>query len=92
VRETEDLVRNLVRPNAPARGRRPADPKISALEQLMQERVGLKVSIRQKDTKTGGSLRIFFDNVDELSTLLKRLSSQAQLLATQDVASPRVEL
>ncbi|NBV54526.1 MAG: ParB/RepB/Spo0J family partition protein [Proteobacteria bacterium] len=81
VRETEDLVRNLVRPNQPARGRRPSDPKISALEQLMQERVGLKVAIRQKDTKGGGSVRIFFDNLDELSSLLKRLSSQQQLLA-----------
>lgn len=78
VRETEDLVRNLVRPNQPARGRRPADPKISALETLMQERVGLKVAIRQKDTKGGGSVRIFFDSVDELSALLKRLSTQQQ--------------
>jgi ParB family chromosome partitioning protein len=76
VRETEDLVRNLVRPNQPARGRRPSDPKISALEQLMQERVGLKVSIRQKEPNSGGSVRIFFDNVDELSSLLKRIGSQ----------------
>jgi len=76
VRETEDLVRNLVRPNQPARGRRPADPKISALEQLMQERVGLKVAIRQKEAQGGGSVRIFFDSVDELSTLLKRLGTQ----------------
>jgi ParB family chromosome partitioning protein len=78
VRETEDLVRNLVRPNQPARGRRPADPKISALETLMQERVGLKVAIRQKDNKGGGSVRIFFDSVDELSLLLKKLSTQQQ--------------
>lgn len=82
VRETEDLVRNLVRPNQPARGRRPADPKISALETLMQERVGLKVAIRQKDNKGGGSVRIFFDSVDELSSLLKKLSTQQQLAAT----------
>ncbi len=79
VRETEDLVRNLVRPNQPARGRRPADPKISALETLMQERVGLKVAIRQKDSKGGGSVRIFFDNVEELSSLLKRIGTQQQL-------------
>jgi ParB family chromosome partitioning protein len=79
VRETEDLVRNLVRPGEAARGRRPSDPKISALEQLMQERVGLKVAIRQKDAKGGGSVRIFFDNVDELSSLLKKLSNQAAL-------------
>ena len=77
VRETEDLVR----PNQPARGRRPADPKISALETLMQERVGLKVAIRQKDAKGGGSVRIFFDSVDELSSLLKRLGTQQQQLA-----------
>lgn len=76
VRETEDLVRNLVRPGQAARGRRPADPKISALEQLMQERVGLKVAIRQKETEGGGSVRIFFDNVEELSSLLKRIGSQ----------------
>ncbi|PZP39701.1 MAG: chromosome partitioning protein ParB [Pseudomonas fluorescens] len=91
VRETEDLVRNLVRPNQPARGRRPADPKISALETLMQDRVGLKVAIRQKDAKGGGSVRIFFDSVDELSTLLKRLSTQQQLLQTQAVQDNRTE-
>lgn len=84
VRETEDLVRNLVRPNQPARGRRPSDPKISALEQLMQDRVGLKVAIRQKDTKGGGSVRIFFDNLDELSALLKRLSAQQAALLAQE--------
>lgn len=73
VRETEDLVRNLLRPGQPARGRRPSDPKISALEQLMQERVGLRVAIRQQETTGGGSVRIFFDSVDELSSLLKKL-------------------
>lgn len=75
VRETEDLVRNLVRPNQQARTRRTSDPKVSALEQLMQERVGLKVAIRQKDEQGGGSVRIFFDNMDELSGLLKRLGN-----------------
>lgn len=87
VRETEDLVRNLVRPNQPARGRRPADPKISALETLMQERVGLKVAIRQKDNKGGGSVRIFFDSVDELSALLKRLSTQQQQALAQAISA-----
>ncbi len=81
VRETEDLVRNLVRPNQPMRSRRSSDPKISALEQLMQDRVGLKVSIRQKEPNSGGSVRIFFDNVDELSVLLKRIGNQAALAA-----------
>jgi ParB family transcriptional regulator, chromosome partitioning protein len=76
VRETEDLVRNLVRPGQGTRGRRPTDAKISALEQLMQERVGLKVAIRQKEAEGGGSVRIFFDNVEELSSLLKRIGSQ----------------
>lgn len=76
VRETEDLVRNLLRPGQAARGRRPSDPKISALEQLMQERVGLRVAIRQQETNGGGSVRIFFDSVDELSVLLKRIGSQ----------------
>lgn len=78
VRETEDLVRNLIRPGQPARGRRPSDPKISALEQLMQERVGLKVAIRQQESTGGGSVRIFFDSVDELSTLLKKLGQNSQ--------------
>lgn len=87
VRETEDLVRNLVRPNQPARGRRPADPKISALETLMQERVGLKVAIRQKDAKGGGSVRIFFDNVEELSSLLKRIGTQQQLARMAEASS-----
>lgn len=87
VRETEDLVRNLVRPNQPARGRRPADPKISALETLMQERVGLKVAIRQKDAKGGGSVRIFFDNVEELSSLLKRIGTQQQLARMAEAAN-----
>ncbi|MBI1308567.1 MAG: ParB/RepB/Spo0J family partition protein [Proteobacteria bacterium] len=90
VRETEDLVRNLVRPNQPSRGRRPSDPKISALEQLMQERVGLKVAIRQKDTKSGGSVRIFFDNLEELSSLLKRLGSAQGGVVAQETG--RIEL
>jgi hypothetical protein len=47
----------------------------AALEQLMQERVGLKVAIRQKENAGGGSVRIFFDNTDELSSLLKRIGS-----------------
>lgn len=88
VRETEDLVRNLVRPNQPARGRRPSDPKINALEQLMQDRVGLKVSIRQKDAKSGGSVRIFFDNVDELGGLLKRIGGQTGVVNTDSSATP----
>ena len=92
VRETEDLVRNLVRPNQAARGRRPADPKISALETLMQERVGLKVAIRQKDAKGGGSVRIFFDSVDELSSLLKRLSTQQQLARQIAESETRIEI
>lgn len=92
VRETEDLVRNLVRPNQPARGRRPADPKISALETLMQERVGLKVAIRQKDNKGGGSVRIFFDNVEELSALLKRISAQQAAAAASAQAENRIEI
>lgn len=92
VRETEDLVRNLVRPNQPARGRRPSDPKISALEQLMQERVGLKVAIRQKDSKSGGSVRIFFDSVDELSALLKRLGNQQAAAAVAAAAANRMEI
>lgn len=83
VRETEDLVRNLVRPNQPARGRRPSDPKISALEQLMQDRVGLRVSIRQKEPNSGGSVRIFFDNVDELGSFLKRIGHQS--VTTEEV-------
>jgi ParB family chromosome partitioning protein len=89
VRETEDLVRNLLRPGQPARGRRPADPKISALEQLMQERVGLRVAIRQQDAAGGGSVRIFFDSVDELSTLLKRLGQPG---AGAPKAASRIDL
>ncbi|HEX2859179.1 MAG TPA: ParB/RepB/Spo0J family partition protein [Alphaproteobacteria bacterium] len=77
VRETEDLVRNLARPNQPSRGRRPSDPKISALEQLMQDRVGLRVAIRQKEANAGGSVRIFFDNIDQLSGLLKKIGTVA---------------
>jgi ParB family chromosome partitioning protein len=92
VRETEDLVRNLVRPNQASRGRRPADPKISALETLMQERVGLKVAIRQKDGAAGGSVRIFFDNVDELSSLLKRIGNQQALAAASAASGSRIEI
>ncbi|PIZ29779.1 MAG: chromosome partitioning protein ParB [Alphaproteobacteria bacterium CG_4_10_14_0_8_um_filter_53_9] len=77
VRETEDLVRHLVRPNQTAKTRRTNDPKLSALEQLMQERVGLKVAIRQKDQTGGGSVRIFFDSTDELSGLLKRIGTSS---------------
>lgn len=91
VRETEDLVRNLVRPNQPARGRRPSDPKISALETLMQERVGLKVAIRQKEG-AGGSVRIFFDNVEELSSLLKKLGSSAVAQQVAAAAQSRIDV
>jgi ParB family chromosome partitioning protein len=89
VRETEDLVRNLVRPNQPMRGRRPSDPKISALEQLMQERVGLRVAIRQKEVNAGGSVRIFFDSIDQLSGLLKKLGTVATATQAQ---GGRIEL
>lgn len=89
VRETEDLVRNLVRPGQPARGRRPSDPKISALEQLMQERVGLRVAIRQQESNGGGSVRIFFDSTEELGSLLKRLGQSA---AAAGGAPSRIDL
>jgi hypothetical protein len=39
----------------------------------MQERVGLRVAIRQQEGNGGGSVRIFFDSTEELSSLLKRL-------------------
>jgi ParB family chromosome partitioning protein len=89
VRETEDLVRNLVRPDQPSRGRRPSDPKISALEQLMQDRVGLKVAIRQKEANAGGSVRIFFDSIDQLSSLLKQLGTPG---AAPAASGGRIEL
>jgi ParB family chromosome partitioning protein len=92
VRETEDLVRNLVRPDQPSRGRRPSDPKISALEQLMQERVGLKVAIRQKEANAGGSVRIFFDSIDQLSSLLKQISTVSGTTPGTVTSGGRIDL
>lgn len=75
VRETEDLVRNLVAPNQRRKTRRTSDPETSALEQLMQERIGLKVAIRRKDGESG-SVRIFFDDKDQLAALLRRVGAE----------------
>lgn len=80
VRETEDLVRKLANPDKPKRGRRSADPHTHALENLMQERLGMKVAIKQKEG-AGGSVRIFFEDHDQLAALLRRIGQEGEAAA-----------
>ncbi len=77
VRETEDLVRKLSDPNKPKRGRRSSDPHTNALEKLMQDRLGMKVAIRNR-SGNGGSVRIFFEDNDQLAGLLRRLGDETE--------------
>ena len=78
VRETEDLVRNLSNPNKLKKTRRAADPKTSALEKMMQQHIGLRVAVRQTKQGAGGSVRIFFDNQDELAKLMQHLGTSEE--------------
>lgn len=76
VRETEDLVRNLINPDQPNRGRRTKDAATSEIEKQMQQNLGLKVAIRRQAESGAGSVRIFFDNTDQLNHLLGGLKQQ----------------
>lgn len=72
VRETEDLVRKLADPKKSNRGRRPKDMATLELESRLSSTLsGLKVSLQQKEGV--GSMRVFFENQQELSNLLKAL-------------------
>ncbi len=79
VRETEDLVRNLVSPGKIKRTRRSGNAKTDALEKMMQDQIGLRVAVRQTKEGAGGSVRIFFDSQDELAGLLKRIGTEDEL-------------
>jgi len=74
VRETEDLVRNLVNPNQPNRGRRTKDAATSEIEKKLQQNLGLKVAVRRQVESGAGSVRIFFDSTEQLDHLLGSLS------------------
>jgi ParB family chromosome partitioning protein len=76
VRETEDLVRNLASPAKLKAASRFKDSRSSALEKMMQERLGLRVSVRQTKQGASGSVRIFFDDQEQLSHLLKQLGTE----------------
>ncbi|MFZ2620856.1 MAG: ParB/RepB/Spo0J family partition protein [Alphaproteobacteria bacterium] len=78
VRETEDLVRNLATPDKAKKTRRVSDPRTNALEHMMQQRLGMRVAIRQTSEKAGGSVRIFFDTPDELARLLQAVGAEAE--------------
>jgi ParB family chromosome partitioning protein len=76
VRETEDLVRNLANPAKLKAASRFKDSRSGALEKMMQERLGLRVSVRQAKQGASGSVRIFFDDQAQLSHLLKQLGAE----------------
>jgi len=70
VRETEDLVRNLINPNQAARGRRTKDAQTTEIEKNLQKSLGLKVAMRRQTDTGAGSIRIFFDDMAQLDHLL----------------------
>lgn len=71
VRETEDLVRNLINPNQASRGRRTKDAQTTEIEKNLQQSLGLKVSMRRQTDTGAGSIRIFFDDMAQLDHLLE---------------------
>ena len=79
VRETEDLVRNLQAPKKLEEGKGGSSRRLNAIEQMMLENAGLKMTLRQKAKSEAGSLRIFYDDADELKNVLKKLGASGSL-------------
>lgn len=75
VRETEDLVRNLINPNQATRGRRTKDAQTTEIEKNLQQSLGLKVSMRRQTDTGAGSIRIFFDDMAQLDHLLENFKT-----------------
>jgi ParB family chromosome partitioning protein len=76
VRETEQLAQaseareGVVRKNA----KPPKDVDTLGLEREMRDRLGMKVSVDLKSDGKAGTLKITFKNLDELDTLIQKLS------------------
>ncbi len=73
VRETESLVRRLLKDNVgPTRGARRVDPNIRQLETELTQKLGAKVNV---ETASGGKGRliIHYSSLDELDGILKRM-------------------
>lgn len=79
VRETEDLVRNLQAPKKLEQRKGGSTKRLNAIEQMMLERAGLKMTLRQKPEGEAGSLRIFFDSQTELKDVLAKLGAGQDL-------------
>ncbi|MBV9758356.1 MAG: ParB/RepB/Spo0J family partition protein [Alphaproteobacteria bacterium] len=72
VRQTEALARRAAENVARPDGReRPADPHTTALERMLTERLGLRVDIRFDGRR--GSVRVQYDNLDQLDGLVALL-------------------
>jgi ParB family transcriptional regulator, chromosome partitioning protein len=75
VRQTEGYVRDQDMSRAGKAARKqsdePKDPNAAALEQLLTQTLGLKVTIRAE--KDGGTLSIHYKTLDQLDTVLAKL-------------------
>lgn len=73
VRETEKLVKQLLRDETIHIDLPPRDPNVTSLEQNLSERIGAKVDIRHHQ-KGHGKLTISYHSLDELDGILARIS------------------
>jgi ParB family chromosome partitioning protein len=73
VRETEALVRKLIKPKGPASAKPPViDPNVRQLENELGERLGARVQIQQSRGGTG-KLVIAYNSLDELDGILEHI-------------------
>ena len=73
VRETEALVRRMLRPPAPPEGaRHRSDPNVRQLEQQLSEKLGARVAIRS-GAGGKGTLTVNYNTLDELDGILAHI-------------------
>ncbi len=72
VRETEALVRRMLRPAAPADARHRSDPNVRQLEQQLSEKLGARVAIRS-GAGGKGTLTVNYNTLDELDGILAHI-------------------
>ena len=78
VRQTEALAKAAVLlRNGTVRAAKPKDPETATLERELSERLGLKVEIAYDGE--GGSVRIFYRNLDQLDSMLAHLSGASSV-------------
>jgi ParB family transcriptional regulator, chromosome partitioning protein len=70
VRQTEDLVKKMQLPKKETPAKK-IDPNISQLEELLAQKIGANVAIKQG--KKGGSLTIKYSDLNELDGILARI-------------------